>query len=182
METVKVQKKEGGGIQKSTPKQRRIAYAAHADSHIFGWYSQILSECYELHLCELGLQDVVTAFRSLRRREGGRDVALKNIHFANDVFEDIRRRGPCSVLAMDFSQFFDRLDHRHLKRAWCRCMGVETLPADHYAVFKAITKHASVNRVQLREVMGLDAHDNHSTRRQRICTPAEFRDKVRGGG
>lgn len=182
VETVKVQSREGGGIQMSEPKQRRISYASHADSHIFSWYSQLLNEQYEFRLREQGIEEAITAFRSLRRWEGDRSVALKNIHFANDVFEDIRRRGACSVLAMDFSQFFDRLAHRQLKSAWCRCMGTDVLPEDHYAVFRAITKHSSVNRAQLRRVLGLDADVENRPSSQRLCTPAEFREVVRGGG
>lgn len=38
--------------------------------------------------------------------------------------------------------FFDRLDHRYLKKQICNLLGCTSLPPDYYAVFKNITKYA----------------------------------------
>lgn len=42
----------------------------------------------------------------------------------------------------DFTNFFDNLDHQYLKQQWCSLLQVSQLPADHYAVFKNITKYS----------------------------------------
>jgi RNA-directed DNA polymerase len=172
--TQKIHKKAGGGVEKKAPKDRPIAYAAHKDSHIFAHYSAILESHYEPMLVQRGLNDVVTAFRSLHGR--------CNIHFANEAFEFIRAQDSCAVIASDISDFFNQLNHRTLKRAWAHVLEVRQLPADHYAVFKAITGYSLVDRDQLYTALGVDILNPRATRRHRICTAREFRERVRGTG
>lgn len=171
--TRKIKKAKGGGVVNLPPKTRWIAYAAHKDSHIFTHYSEILMARYEPALREKGIQNCVTAFRSIDRK--------KNIHFANDVFEFIAATGPCAVLAMDFSDFFGNLNHANLKSAWRQLLSEEQLPEDHYAVFKAITKYCTVERDLLYSALGIDLGEAPVERRHRLCTAAEFRERVRGG-
>ena len=170
----KIRKMVGGGVERKKPKVRPISYAAHKDSHIFAYYSTILCELYERQLHERGLQQVPTAFRSLEHR--------RNIHFANEVFEFIKAQGDCAVLATDISDYFGSMCHDQLKRAWCRLLGVQRLPDDHFAVFKAITQSCTVERVKLCNVLGLDPERPLAYGRQRFCSPRQFREVVRGGG
>jgi len=170
--TQKIRKREGGGVELRPPKVRPIAYAAHKDSHIFSHYSAILVERYEQELQARGLHEVVTAFRSLDHR--------RNIHFANDAFEFIRGQGECSVLASDISDYFGTIQHERLKAAWCRLMGVPRLPDDHFAVFKAVTRYATVDRLDLCRMLSLDPENPREDRRQRFCSAAQFREIVRG--
>ena len=172
--TQKIRKRVGGGVEKKKPKVRPIAYAAHKDSHIFAHYSTILCELYELQLRERGLQQVVTAFRSLDHR--------RNIHFANEVFEFIKVQGDCAVFAADISDYFGSMRHDQLKRAWCSLLGVARLPDDHFAVFKAVARYSSVDRVKLCKVLGLDPDRPRADRRQRFCSPRQFREIVRPSG
>ena len=170
----KIRKKVGGGVERKKPKVRPISYSGHKDSHIFAQYSKILCELYERQLQERGLQQVVTAFRSLEHR--------RNIHFANEVFEFIKAQGNCAVLATDISDYFGSMRHDHLKRAWCRLLGVDRLPDDHFAVFKAITQYCTVDRVKLCRALGLDPDRPRADGRQRFCSPRQFREVVRANG
>lgn len=161
------------GIFVKNPKPRPISYSAHLDSHIYAYYCFLLSELYEQELARRGLHTSVLAFRSID--------AKSNIHFAHDAFTEIKARGECCVLAFDVEKFFDRLDHARLKGAWAKLLGVEKLPADHFAVFRAITKSSSVDKVALYSKLGISIH-NPRVEDKRLCSPRQFRDEVRDGG
>jgi hypothetical protein len=45
--------------------------------------------------------------------------------------------------------FFDNLDHRILKKQWCKVLNINSLPEDHYNVFKALTNIKYVEGDQL---------------------------------
>lgn len=100
-------------------KKRPIAYASHVDSHIYAFYANILSKKYEAQLKSLNLSESVLAFRELGK---------SNIDFAYEAFEQIRSMGECSAIALDFSKFFDRLDHSTLKVCWANLLEEERLP------------------------------------------------------
>ena len=172
--TQKIRKLKGGGVERKAPKVRPIAYAAHKDAHIFGHYSGLLCERYEGALRDRGLHETVTAFRSLNHR--------RNIHFANDVFEFIENQGACAVLATDISDYFGTIRHDRLKQGWCGVKGVPRLPADDFAVFKAITEYTTVDRDELCKVLGLDPENTRADGRHRFCSAHEFRTMVRGNG
>lgn len=161
---------------KCRPKERLIAYAAHMDSQIYAYYAHVLGSLYESRLEELGLGACVLAYR---RFEGGRS----NIDFAKEAFDRIRDSGECDVIAIDIAGYFDNIDHRQLKQQWCRLLGVEGLPKDHYVVYKAITRYAFVEREALRTAF--PEYANRARRTgvpHRICSPREFRQAVRAQG
>ncbi|MBX8474407.1 hypothetical protein K5D38_06420 [Pseudomonas cichorii] len=143
------------------------------DSHIFSYYSSLLSKKYEEKLKLHGLGTSVLAFRSLDGQS--------NIHHAHNAFQEIKARNECSVLCFDIEKFFDRLDHGFLKRVWQEILDVEVLPDDHYAVFKAITKHAYVDRGQVFKALNISLH-NPMVVNKRLCSAADFRTLVRGAG
>lgn len=65
-------------------KPRHISYAAHSDSHIYSYYSKLLSEKYEKQLKESNLTDCVLAFRRFNEK-------MSNIEFAKIAFDEIKR-------------------------------------------------------------------------------------------
>ncbi len=190
--TRKIASNKDGGVIRRPPKQRVIAYAAHGDSHIFSHYSDKLSEPYEAILRERGLHQCITAFRN----QNGR----RNIHFANEVFEFISQKESCSALAMDVTDFFGSLDHDVLKSAWASMLQQPRLPADHFAVFKAITRYCQVERNALFDAIHapinnprLQGHhrlprldrDGRATipdSTNRLCTAKRFGEWVRNRG
>lgn len=150
-------------------KERKVAYASHIDSHIYSYYCQLLSLQYEQELAKRDLADCVLAFRALGK---------SNIHFAAEGFAEIMKRSSSYVLGLDIRGFFDTLDHRILKSAWTSVLGASQLPQDHYAVYKAITRYSMVNLDSVLELLGI-SKNNPKKGRDRLCTPEEFRDKVR---
>ncbi|UVM69407.1 reverse transcriptase/maturase family protein [Pseudomonas sp. B21-009] len=155
----------------SVKKERHISYAAHMDSHIYAYYSSVLNEAYEKKLLAYDLGASVLAFRSLDGKS--------NIHHARAAFEEIKSRKDCSVLCFDIEKFFDKLDHKLVKKAWKSVLGLSELPADHYAVFKAITKHSWVDREQAFKALNVSVH-NPAVHDSRLCEAADFRNLIRG--
>lgn len=118
-------------------KERPINYPCHKDGYIFSYYYKILSEAYEAELEKRNMSHVVSACRKLGKSNG---------EFAAEAFAEIGRMGTCSAITLDFSKFFDKIDHKLLKKQWKMLLGLNTLPPDHYAVFKAITKFSRVDK------------------------------------
>lgn len=175
------------------PKIRPIRYAARADAYIFARYRHVLSEKYETELQKRGLQDCILAYRRIREEHG--DAGKCNIHFARDAVNKIRDLENCCVVALDISSYFESLDHQILKSLWAHLLGGETLPADHYQVFKAITQYAVVDKKSVYERLG---HFGVKRRTKagkpingyltpykdiprQLCTGSEFRQKIAGG-
>lgn len=142
-------------------KVRSVQYPAHLDANIFAYYAEQLATRYESRLRALGLTDRVTAYRTLGR---------SNVEFAAEAFAWVRDRAPCSVFCFDVSSFFDNLGHDLLKAAWCELIGETRLPADHFAVFTAVTRYAYIQREALPQAL-----TDGAARGKRYCTAAEFR-------
>lgn len=161
------------GILEKKTKNRPIAYASHLDSHIYSYYASKISALYEKALIEKGIGDAVLAFRSLGK---------SNVEFAAIAFDEIRKRGNCSAVALDISGFFDNLDHELLKKAWASIINVTILPSDHYAVFKSLTKFSSVNKELLYDKLGISLNNPKKDGRKKLCDPEAFRREIRGNG
>ncbi len=152
-------------------KTREIRYAAHVDSAIYAYYAFELSQRYEERLVKEGLQEEVIAFRALGR---------SNVDFAVDAFGWIESNSPCVALGFDVKDFFGSLKHELLKAQWCALLGVQRLPRDHYAVFRSITKYASVDLIAAREALGLSRSQLEASKR--LCSATQFREILRPAG
>ncbi len=173
VETQKIEKNKSTGlVTYKDPKKRPISFAAHADAHIYSYYSFLLTAPYERQLTSSGLAASVLAFRALGK---------SNIQFANDAFELINQMGNCVAFATDITGFFDNLDHRHLKKAWAGLIETQPLPSDHFAVFKSLTKFAYVSLEQAFPALGISPN-NPPRSPSRLCSPMAFREKIRGAG
>jgi len=170
--TEKIAKEEGSQKLTSKKKERPIAYAAHADSHIYAYYGLAIARQYEDEIERRGIDNSILAFRALGK---------SNIAFARDAFDDILLRGDCDVIGLDVSSFFDELNHLILKDRWASLLGADQLPDDHYRVFKSITRWSWSSREKVYELFGIPPN-NPKGGRHRICTPEQFRDQVRNGG
>jgi len=169
VESKKIKQDKRTGIIKTKHKKRPIAYSSHVDSHIYAYYSNFLINLYEKELVKRGISDSVLAFRSLGK---------SNIEFAYDAFVKIKEFGNCGVVALDLSQFFDKLDHKILKQQWSKLLGSEYLPADHFNVFKSVTKFSQVEKTSLYNLLKISSN-NPKNGRFRVCPPKEFRNNVR---
>jgi RNA-directed DNA polymerase len=163
-----------GKRYRSEIKTRQICYAAHLDSAIYSKYAHDLSELLERHYG----QPFGTGVLAYRRWSPPRSC----VHFAIEAFDEILTRGNCDVIALDVSDFFGTLDHRVLKAAWIRLLGVgSALPEDHYAVFRAVTKYSWIDRETVRRLLERDIPRRRTPVDARICTPREFRARLRHG-
>lgn len=172
-------------------KTRLIRYASRRDAQIFAYYRHLLSAPYESALDELGLSECPIAYRNIPLDDSGRGKC--NIDFAKDAFQAIENYGACSAVTLDISSYFECIDHDRLKCLWCRMLGVDKLPPDHYAVFKAITRYAMVDRNRAYERLGFFGPKlrrsgvisdgfviPHRKIPWQLCSPEEFRQKIRG--
>lgn len=171
IQSLKISIDKDGNIQKKI-KTRPISYASHIDSHIYSYYAGLLSDLYEKALSESQLEESVLAFRSLGK---------SNIDFANIAFEKIKAHGDCTAIAMDISGFFDNLDHEILKSMWCKLLQEQSLPNDHFNIYRSLTKSSVVNRDLLYTALNI-SRNNPKAAGLRLCNIKTFREKVRGLG
>ncbi|MGL5526824.1 MAG: antiviral reverse transcriptase Drt2 [Plesiomonas shigelloides] len=171
IQSLKISIDKDGNVQKKI-KTRPISYASHIDSHIYSYYAGLLSDLYEKALSESQLEESVLAFRSLGK---------SNIDFANIAFEKIKAHGDCTAIAMDISGFFDNLDHEILKSMWCKLLQEQSLPNDHFNIYRSLTKSSVVNRDLLYTALKI-SRNNPKAAGLRLCNIKTFREKVRGLG
>lgn len=148
----KKQNKEGEIV--SNTKIRPILYATHIDAHIYSYYTQkIIGPKYEAYLEKNQiLSDSITAYRRIKTED---KLKFKNnVHFAKDVFDEIKKRENCVALVLDIENFFPTLNHKKIKLSWAKILGYKSLPKDHYNLFKAISKFSYVNLKDLKTKNG----------------------------
>lgn len=124
--------------RKVRTKERPLRYAAHKDARIYARYAQILGKAYECELTRRKIGECVVAYRKMATKSS-------NITAAKQAFDFISEFGECDVVTADVSSFFDNLDHDRLKSLWCMLLGCNRLPADHFAVFKQLTRYRFVD-------------------------------------
>ena len=180
-----------GALGKS--KERPIRYGARLDAYIFSYYRYLLAQRYESLLKRYNLAGNILAYRRILGADGRGKC---NIHFAKDAFDFIESLGDCYVICLDISSYFESLDHLMLKKVWAGLLKEEKLPADHFAVFKAITNYAYVDKQEAYERLGyfgnkrkaksgkdisgyLTAYTDMPTQ---LCSAAKFRSEIAGGG
>jgi hypothetical protein len=158
--------------------ERPLSYAAHLDSQIYSYYSKELTKLYEQKLLDNGISENVIAFRKLI--DPISNDSKCNIHLANDAFEKIKSIGECDVIAVDIKSFFDKLNHDYLKKCWLDLIEEKRLPDDHFALYKSLTSHAIVFRKEVYKLFNIPKKNPKSKGFFRICSPEDFRRKVRG--
>lgn len=177
------------GDGKSTRKKRPIHYATHVDAAIYSYYAEQLSKQYEQLLSqEAALSCCIAAYRRIPIGDGT-ERCKSNIDFAKEVFDEIKQRGNCVAMAFDIESFFSNLDHDLLKQAWQCVLNIERLPADHFNVFRSVTKFSYIRYDDLRagqtKRSGLDERRLAKLRQKGIEAffenAAEFRQAVREG-
>jgi len=146
-------KKLKNGKIESNTKIREILYATHIDAHIYTFYTQKLSEKYESYLNEnLHISNSISAYRQIRTLCNTK--FKNNVHFAKDVFDEIKTRENCVALCFDVENFFPSLNHKLLKLIWAKMLGYKALPRDHYNIFKAVTNFSYVKLNDLKTKNG----------------------------
>lgn len=143
-------------------KDRPLHYASHFDALIFAYYAHELNKRYEKKLKpNKELNKAVLAYRTIPISSTN-EKGKSNIHFANEVFEEIKRRveihGDVAALAIDLKSFFSSLSHQHLFKCWAQLLETDSLPSDHLNVFRACTNFSYVlyNDLKQTKKVGFD--------------------------
>lgn len=153
-------------------KCRDICYASHTDSCIFQYYSYLLNELYNEKLQQEGLNYTAIAYRTNLPGQS-------NLHFAHRAIDFIRKNSPCYIMIGDFTGFFDNLDHSYMKKRWADLLQMGQLPADHYAVYKNITRYSMWDRNDLLSINGLKNNRKglrELNDKQIVITPKQFKE------
>lgn len=119
-------------------KIRPICFASHVDGLIFGFYAYALTKKYEAYIEKAGFNECPLAYRS--NLDG-----KCNIQFAKEVFEEVKRRGNCSAIALDIKGYFNYIDHELLKEKWKKVIGGK-LPPDQFKLYKALTEYSYISK------------------------------------
>lgn len=165
--------KQDDGTRSKKTKTREICYASHLDSHIYSYYAKELSISYEKMVEKLNIKDNVLAFRKIKKETEN----LTNIHFASIAFNKIRSFDNCSIIAIDFSDFFGTLDHEILKESIQDILGVTRLDADYFNIYKSLVNYTYVNKDDVYKLFNIPK--NNTKGFNRICSIEDFRAKVR---
>lgn len=171
-------KKYGKDIRYKS-KDREISYASHKDGYIYSYYAKILNDAYENLLKKYQLDTNILAFRKIKKKNS--ESGKSSIEFANDVFNQIKDFGECSVLAMDFSKFFNTLNHQLLKEQWSKVLGVDKLPEDHFKVFKSLTNFSFIDRDKIYCKLGISRNNPRpkDKNRKSICKVEKLRELIK---
>jgi len=183
-------KSRTAGKAKKSP--RPIRYAARQDAAIFAAYRSKLSELYEQELISRNIAQCVIAYRRIKKSSKRGNKC--NIEFAKDAFDAIAEYDNCTVFAFDISSYFESIDHEILKSQWCKLLGVERLPPDHFAVFKAITHYSFAMKKDvyarlgflhpkaLRKILKKTYTVRKKDMPKQLCSPDDFKLKIAGKG
>lgn len=152
------------------PKTRELCYSAHLDRYIYQYYSFLLNQRYNERIVVDGIETSAIAYRD--------NLGKNNVHFAKEAFDFIRDCNSCYIVIGDFTKFFDRLDHKYLKKMLCNLLDVETLPDDYYAVYKNITRYTLWEMESLLLLNGLEnTHTGYIelNKKDRALSPEMFK-------
>ncbi|MBL1225833.1 reverse transcriptase domain-containing protein [Enterococcus sp. BWR-S5] len=136
-------------------KKRKIMYAGHLDGYIYKYYSILVNKDYDIWASRHKIDNCSLAYRDNKPRQS-------NIDFSAEIINKIVCFGNAYVLVGDFTDFFDRLDHRILKNnlidvlADAKLMENRKLSKDWYNVFRSVTKFGYYDKVEINEICGED--------------------------
>jgi hypothetical protein len=154
-------------------KVRQIFYAAHKDRYIYKYYGDLLNNAYNEYAESNGIDDIALAYRNNK-------TGKNNIDFSYEVFDYLLTQIQAVVISIDFTKFFDHIDHRTLKQNIKTVLGVEELPIDWYKVFKNLTHFTYVHKSDidafLKQKYGVKKLKELLKKKNltKIMTPAEF--------
>ena len=163
-------REDATGRRRHAHKVRPVTYAAHMDSHIHAYYAHVLSGLLDERLQE-AFGESVLAYRR-------HSPPKSNVDFALEAFEEVAARRSADVLAIDVEGFFDGLNHGVLKQAWATLLGGQSLTADHYAVFRSVTRDYAVEWPRVRTALGERYRRRAGRRGEPLCSLSDFRTQI----
>lgn len=145
-------KNKSGKRQRSVlnKKERDIYFPSHLDSIVYSYYGHLLTKAYEEYLSDKPYGSVAVAYRKIPIKNG-KSGNKSNIEFAFEAFEFIEnnKHRKLSIIVADITSFFDNLDHQIIHKQWKRVLKKESLPDDHYTIYKNLVDYKYVNENEL---------------------------------
>ncbi|WP_100334133.1 reverse transcriptase domain-containing protein [Bacillus alkalisoli] len=174
--TISKDKKLSLSLRKEKKKKvRQIFYAAHKDRFIYKYYGDLLNQAYNNYVKDYGIDEVALAYRN---NKSGKN----NVDFTYEVFNFLFSQDQAIVISIDFTKFFDNINHVELKKNIKTVLGVDKLSNDWYKVYKNLTQFTFVHRSDidkfLKDQYGVKLlKELLSTRNlTKIMKPREFRE------
>lgn len=152
------------------PKKRPIKLSSHKDGYVYSYYARMLSDLYEGEFADEAFSKAVIAYRPNMGT---------NYSNAVDAFRFLQDVGAAKVITLDISSFFENLDHNQLKKKWQEVLGQNTLPKDHYKIFKSLTKYSTVKIEDVCDIFGLTDKQIIKGQIDRVCSASDFRALLR---
>ncbi|MCI1592517.1 reverse transcriptase domain-containing protein [Heyndrickxia oleronia] len=156
-------------------KVREIYYAAHKDRFINKYYGDLLNIAYNKYARKNDIDDVALAYRNNK-------PGKNNVDFAFEVFDFLFHLNQAIVISIDFTKFFDYIDHKTLKKHVKTVLGVSELPVDWYRIFKNLTQFTYVRKIDIDSFM----KERYGVKKlkvllkekklKKIMSPVEFRE------
>lgn len=132
--------------RKKENKTRNIMYASHIDQFIYKYYGEKLNEKYNEYVKTSGINEVVLAYRNNKKGKS-------NLDFSAEVFKFILSQEESIIISLDFSNFFDNINHKELKNNIKTVLNMNELPEDIYHVFKNTTKFNYIKKDKVNEYL-----------------------------
>ncbi|MDY0394939.1 hypothetical protein RWE15_11470 [Virgibacillus halophilus] len=132
-------------------KPRDIMYAGHLDNYIYKYYTLELYKSYNNWMKNHKIDQCATAYRDNKRNKS-------NIDFSAEVINSIISNKEAYILVGDFTKFFDKIDHKILKKNLIRVLGGNELTKDWYNIFRSITKYGYYEKDEINNILGSDNH------------------------
>lgn len=155
-------------------KIRKIFYAAHKDQFIYKYYGDLLNYSYNEYAKKHGIDNIAVAYRNNKKQN--------NIDFSFEVFDFLFKQQEALVISLDFTSFFDNINHSYLKRNLKEVLDVEELEEDWYQVFKHTTKYSYIDKHDVDEFLkdkyGIKKFNAEGSKLE--ITPQEFRELKKG--
>lgn len=172
---LKLQGKSNKELREKKIKKRDIYYSSHVDSYIYKYYGDVLNNHYNKYANNCGIDESIIAYRNNKKGKN-------TIDFCYEVFEKLFGYEEAIIISIDFTKYFDNINHSVLKKNIQEVLDVSKLEKDLYTVFKNLTKFTYVKKEDVsRFLIGKYGTDNTKILRKeynlkRIMTDEEFRE------
>lgn len=129
-------------------KTRDIYYSGHLDGYIYKYYSEILNEKYNKFMVSNNLDEVSLAYRDNK-------FHMSSINFAAELINHISKLTEAVIIIGDFTNFFDKLDHKLLKERLVRILendkqtNTGKLNNDWFNIYRSLTKYGFLDKEEL---------------------------------
>lgn len=129
-------------LKEKKKKVRDIYFSAHIDSYIFKYYGDLLNMAYNEYAKKQDIDDAILAYRNNKQ-------GMSTIEFCYEVFEKLFQFENAIIFSIDFTKYFDNINHLALKNNIQEVLHVPRLPKDLYTVFKNLTKFTYVKKTDI---------------------------------